>query len=91
MPTRSDETISISLLEHFSVLRDPRRTGGNKRHRLDKILGIAVCAILSGAESWQAVELFAEEKEEWLGEFLDLSDGIPSHDTFSRVFSVLDR
>ena len=57
-----ESTGSLSQIEHFSVIRDPRRMGGNKRHRLDKILGIAVCAILSGAETWAGVNFLLSKK-----------------------------
>ena len=79
----------LDLLSHFSIIRDPRRVCG-KRHKLEKIFGISVCAIMSGAESWTEVEEFGKAKEEWLSEFLDLENGIPSHDTFGRVFGLID-
>jgi predicted transposase YbfD/YdcC len=79
----------LNLLSHFSIIRDPRRQCG-KRHKLAKIFCIAVCAIMSGAESWVEVEMFGKAKEDWLSGFMDLENGIPSHDTFGRVFGVID-
>jgi hypothetical protein len=51
---------------------------------------VAIAAVLAGADGWQDVERFARAKEEWLRQFLALPSGIPSHDTFGRVFSLLD-
>lgn len=53
-------------------------------------IAIAICAVIGGAESWDDIEQFGEAKEEWLATFLDLPHGIPSHDTFNRVFAALD-
>jgi predicted transposase YbfD/YdcC len=73
---------------HFSSLEDPR--DDNKRHRLLDIVIIAVCAAICGADNWEDVELFGNAKYEWLEGFLELPHGIPSHDTFRRVFALLD-
>ena len=54
------------------------------------ILTIAICAVICGADSWVYVEMFGKSKEEWFRSFLDLPNGIPSHDTFGDVFSRLD-
>ncbi len=78
-----------SLVEHFSDLEDPR-IDRTKRHGLIDILVIAICAIICGADSWVAVELFGKAKIGWLRTFLELPNGIPSHDTFGRVFARLD-
>jgi hypothetical protein len=86
---KAEPKIDLSLLSYFSVIKDPRRTCG-KLHRLDKILVISVCGILSGSESWVEVEEFGEANQEWLAKFIDLENGIPSHDTFGRVFGLLD-
>lgn len=84
-----DTALEFDLLSHFSVITDPRRDCG-KLHKLEKIFAISVCAIMSGAESWVEVESFGIEKEEWLSELIDLENGIPSHDTFGRVFGLID-
>jgi len=76
-------------LRYFSELSDPR-VERNREHRLDEILLIAIAAVLSGAESWNDISEFGEEKLTWLKTFLTLPGGIPSHDTFNRVFAALD-
>jgi predicted transposase YbfD/YdcC len=79
---------SAALLEHFGELADPR-IDRHKEHKLIDILVIAICAILCGANDWVAVETFGKAKRAWFARFLDLAHGIPSHDTFGRVFAVL--
>ena len=73
----------------FEGLEDPR-TGNAGRHDLLEILMIALCAVLSGGQSAVDMAIFAREKEAFLREFLKLEHGLPSHDTFSRVFRLLD-
>ncbi len=80
---------SAALLEHFAILPDPRLER-RRRHKLSDILVIAVCAVLCGAESFPAIEDFGREREEWLKHFLELPEGIPSHDTFNRVLRLLE-
>jgi hypothetical protein len=80
-----------ALLEHFSVLPDPRKTDHNGiRHELIDVVIIAILAVICGADSWVEIAAFGREKEEWLKQFLELPNGIPSHDTFGRIFSLLD-
>ena len=81
-------TKKISILEHFAELPDPRieRT---KLHALSDILVIAVSAVICGAEGWTDIEEFGKSKEAWLRGLLPLANGIPSHDTFRRVFERL--
>jgi predicted transposase YbfD/YdcC len=86
MPKKSH---SESLVFHFSIIKDPRMER-SKEHSLINILVIALCAMLCGAESFVDFEEFGEAKEEFLRSFLDLPHGIPSHDTFRRVFALLD-
>ena len=74
----------------FSDLADPRVLG-RCDHALLDIITITILAVMSHAEDWTDVELFGHEREEWLKGFLKLSNGIPSHDTFQRVFGLLDR
>jgi predicted transposase YbfD/YdcC len=76
-------------LKYFSELRDPR-VERNREHLLEEILLIAIAAVLSGAESWNDIADYGEAKREWLKRFLTLPSGIPSHDTFNRVFAALD-
>lgn len=77
------------FFSHFRIVRDPRieRT---KKHPLESILFIAMCGVICGADSWIEIEQFGEDKEEWLRRYIDLPHGIPSHDTFGRVFALLD-
>lgn len=77
------------LLASFATLPDPR-CPGRTRHRLLDLLVIAVCAVIAGAETWVDIAHYGQLKQAWLATFLDLSGGIPSHDTFRRVFSLLD-
>jgi len=72
----------------FSGLEDPR--GENRRHLLGDIVFIACCAVICGAESWDDIELYGQSKLEWLETQLSLPHGIPSDDTFRRVFNALD-
>lgn len=74
---------------HFESLNDPR-LDRTKKHPLINILFIAICGVICGADTWVAIERFGKTKSDMLNQFLDLSNGIPSHDTFNRVFAVLD-
>ncbi len=76
-------------LKYFAELRAPR-VERTREHVLEEILLIAIAAILSGAESWNDIEDYGDAKQEWLKTFLTLPSGIPSHDTFNRVFTALD-
>jgi len=78
-----------TIAAHFADLEDPRRTYLND-HPLINIITIALCAIIAGAETWTDVESFGKNKQAWLSRFLDLKNGIPSHDTFGRVFARLN-
>jgi predicted transposase YbfD/YdcC len=79
---------SASIGKHFANLEDPR-IDRTKRHKLFDILVIAICAVICGADNWEEVELFGQSKEAWFRTFLELAHGIPSHDTFWRVFARL--
>jgi predicted transposase YbfD/YdcC len=76
------------IVEHFAELVDSRRY--NRRHKLLDIVVIAICAVICGADSWEDIELFGKSKEGWLRGLLELPHGIPAHDTYRRVFAVLD-
>jgi len=85
------QTTNGSLVEHFSILSDPRRPNHNtKRHNLIDIVVITILAVICGADDWPTIVAFGKRKEAWLEQFLELPDSIPSHDTFGRVFSLLD-
>jgi predicted transposase YbfD/YdcC len=77
-----------TIVEHFSRLDDPR--GNNKWHLLIDIVVIAICGAICGADGWSDIELFGQAKYDWFRQFLRLPHGIPSHDTFGRVFGLLD-
>ena len=80
----------IAFADYFADLPDPR-LDRTKKHVLGDILVIAVCAVIAGADSFPEIETFGKAKESWLRRFLALPNGIPSHDTFNRVFAALDR
>lgn len=73
-----------TLLDFFADMPDPR-VERTKLHKLEDILAITICAVICGAEGWTEIELFGRSKHPWLKTFLELSNGIPSHDTFARV------
>jgi predicted transposase YbfD/YdcC len=80
---------AVSLQRHFADLIDPR--GERSRlHELLDVVGIALGAVIAGAESWPAVEAYGHAKRDWLARHFRLTNGIPSHDTFGRVFCLLD-
>ena len=83
------EATGAPIAEYFAALDDPRieRT---KRHKLLDIVTIAICGTICGADNWVDIELFGNCKEEWFKSFLELPNGIPSHDTFGDVFARLD-
>ena len=78
----------ITLHEHFATLQD-QRMERTKRHQRLSIITIAWCAVICGAATWVDVEEFGQAKRAWLETFLDLPNGIPSHDTIGRVFARL--
>ncbi|HEX5836771.1 MAG TPA: ISAs1 family transposase [Anaerolineales bacterium] len=78
-----------AIEEHFSKVTDPR-VDRTKEHKLIDMIAIAICAVICGAEGWVDIELFGKSKLPWLKTFLELTNGIPSHDTFGRVFSRID-
>jgi predicted transposase YbfD/YdcC len=83
-----DAQATEGVLRFFRTIQDPR--GGNSRHLLSDLLTISILAVLCGAEGWSAVEAWGWVNAEWLRTFLDLPHGIPSHDTFDRVFGMID-
>jgi len=83
-----DAQATDGLLRFFRSMQDPR--AANARHSFSDILTITILALLCGSDSWEAVETWGCGNAQWLEEFLDLPHGIPSHDTFDRVFGMLD-
>src|SRR5436190_5669760 len=83
-----DAQATGGFLRFFQDLPDPR--AANRVHKLSDLFAIAICAVMCGADGWVNVQMFAESKRAWLGTFLDLTHGIPSHDTFGRVFARID-
>jgi predicted transposase YbfD/YdcC len=79
----------MPAMHFFMSITDPRMDR-RKDHPLATILMTAICAVISGAESFVDMEDFGKAKKDWLGSFLDMSSGVPSHDTFGRVFSLID-
>jgi len=79
----------VSIAEHFRGVKDPR-TRRRVEHFLIEIITIAICAVICGADSWVEIEEFGRAKEAWFRQFLILPNGIPSHDTFGRVFAWLN-
>lgn len=80
---------ALAIQTHFADLKDPRMDR-TRRHDLLDIVVIAICAVISGAEGWVDIANYGLAKQDWLKSFLKLPEGIPSHDTFRRVFCLLD-
>lgn len=80
---------SSVLLDHLAILPDPR-IKRQPRHKLIDIVAMTICGVLGGADTWVDIALFGQSKEAWFRRFLELPHGIPSHDTFGRVFARLD-
>ena len=85
----NDTPKDSSLIKHFQYLPDPRFQLKSD-HKLIDIVIIAICAVICGADKWTQIEEFGKERQVWFETFLELPNGIPSHDTFGRVFSLLD-
>jgi predicted transposase YbfD/YdcC len=83
-----EEKAISKITEHFGKVSDPR-IGNATRHKLMDIIVIAICAVVCGADGWSDVALFGKSKLSWFKTFLELPHGIPSHDTFGRVFGLI--
>ncbi len=82
--------VSRTCFSHFIEMEDTCLTNHNFRHELSAILIISTLATICGADGWVEIEKFGKAKEDWLLTFLKLPYGIPSHDTFGRVFALID-
>lgn len=83
------ESLRESIEKHFGKIPD-QRVVTRSSHKLVDIIAVAILGILCGADGWVGIETYGKAKEEWLKTFLELPNGIPSHDTFGRIFSQLD-
>lgn len=83
------QQVSHQFFSHFCNLKDPR-VERTRDHKLIDIIAIAILAVISGASGWQGMEDYGHSKRQWLEQFLELPKGIPSDDTFRRVFERLD-
>src|SRR5688572_30839011 len=82
-------TSVATVKQYFRKLKDPRVVG-RARHRLIDIILIAICGVIADCDDWHDIELFAKNRLAWFKRFLVLPEGVPSHDTFERVFAQLD-
>jgi len=80
--------MKTSLHEYFSQIPDPR-IHRNRKHLLTDIIILSIIAVICGAESWDSIEMFGKSKKDFLSKILKLPNGIPSHDTINRVFSLI--
>lgn len=78
-----------NLIDYFEIIPDPR-VDRTLKHDLPDVLFIALCAVICGAEHWTHIEEYGKANEQWLRQILHLPNGIPSHDTFGRIFALLD-
>jgi predicted transposase YbfD/YdcC len=83
------EVNNEGLISCLSIIKDPG-IDRTKRHPLVSVLFIGICSVLCGAESWEQMEDFGNERNEWIHGYVELPHGIPSHDTFGRVFAQID-
>ena len=87
-PASQTQPCELSITSHFKKVKDPRRRH-RRIHPLQNILVIALCVVIAGAQDWQEIHTFGRKRRQWLKRFLNLPNGIPSHDTFERVFDRL--
>ena len=77
---------TLSITHHFANLTDPR-LHRRRRHQLLDIIAIAICGVICGCKSWGEIAVYGRKKADWLQTFLELPGGLPSKDTFRRVFA----
>ena len=85
----STKPVTSNIFTHFEKVQDPR-LNRKKQHNLSDIFFMTLTAVICGADNWVMIREFCKSKEVWLTELLSLENGIPSHDTFGRVFSLID-
>ncbi len=83
------ESVPNSVINYFCSITDPRVDNFNKRHLLIDVITITICAVICGCETWEEIADYGEIKHKWFKKFLKLPNGIPSHDTFRRIFMLL--
>jgi predicted transposase YbfD/YdcC len=88
-PAVAEGMETASLLEYFATIEDPR-VERSQLHPLASVLALSLCAVVSGADSFVTIELYGRSRKDWLRSFLDLPNGIPSHDTLGRIFAMLN-
>src|SRR5262245_17764401 len=88
-PSAQEQRPDLSIPQYFAQLKDPRRAH-RRLHLLQDLIVIALCAAIAGAQDWQQIETFGRKRRGWLRRFLVLPNGIPSHDTFERVFDRIN-
>ena len=79
-----------AIMEHFGQLPDPRTKEHKIVHKMYDIVFITIAAVICGAEDWYDIEDFGEANEGWLSKYLELPGGLPSHDTYNRLFSLFE-
>jgi len=89
-PSQASRLSLVCIHRFFQKLPEPRRRRKKVRHPLLNLVVMSLCATIAGADDWQEIAEFARQRRQWFGKFLDLSKGVPSHDTFQRVISALD-
>ncbi len=80
---------AFNLMENLSIIYDPRQSG-KVEHKLSDILLLTICAVIAGAEGWEEIENFGLERLDWLKQYGEFNNGIPSHDTIAQVISIID-
>src|SRR5271165_5559831 len=88
--TKSLRLSQTSIHRFFASLPDPRRRRKRTKHPLINLVVIGLCGTIAGADNWEEIVQFGRDRRDWLSRFLDLSNGIASHDTFGRVFAALE-
>ena len=83
------QKLTSNIFTHFEKIKDPR-LNRKKKHNLSDIFFMTLSAVICGADNWVMIREFCKSKEIWLTELLGLEHGIPSHDTFGRVFAMID-